>query len=356
MDDYAVVIGINNYAKKDTDGFESLTSAVGDATRFIEWLRDASGGNIQETPAEKAAGKRRIIPILSPAVVNNQLPSPMDAKPVKDEIDNALMEFGLDNGNKIGRRLYFYFSGHGLGISSSDVAMMMANAIRAMESRNIGLQPYRVYLQERQLFDEVVFIADCCRNRDTRPIKLGEPVFVTGKHASPDVQDVTILAAEYGEPSYAISGGQGLLTQALLEGLKGDPGAVDQQGRITSNTLGNFLPKRVRDLAKQNLLTQDPEIDPVPKKAEIIFAHSDRTVSVKMSAADRITGEIVVCYGSGAEKTRKDADLARQAAPWVLELIDSEVPYLVRTTDQQNMTLLLDLKSVKENGNEFHIP
>src|SRR5690606_4988938 len=142
--------------------------------------------------------------------------------------DDALAEFGLSKSKKrIGERLYFYFSGHGIGTSSRDIAMLMANAMRSMENRNVGLWQYREYLQERQLFDQIVFIADCCRDRLTT-VEPGRPAFTLDKHPSPSVLDVTFLAARYKSKSYAISGGQGLLTQALLDGLNGDPEARDQ--------------------------------------------------------------------------------------------------------------------------------
>ena len=357
-DDYAIVIGIDSYAKMaDDKSFAPLTSAVGDANAFMQWLVSPNGGGIQNDPTP---GIRRIIPIFSPTVLNNQLPSPMEAKPVKDQIDDALIEFGFTGANKpIGRRLYFYFSGHGIGLGSSDVAMMMANAFRAMESRNVGLRMYREYLQERHLFDEVVFIADCCRSRVTTPIDLGKPGFTTPKDAEmPPVQDVAILAAEYGELSFAVSGGQGLLTKALIEGLNGDPEAVDQLGRVTSNTLNNFLPKRVKNLAKQNLLKQKPEMNFFPETAEIVFSKPKNKIKIRIIADASIKGEIFVCNGSKEEITeigRREAELATQESPWEVELMDSAVPYFIKGTKLNNF-IMVELSTVKENNNVLQIP
>ncbi len=353
-DDYAIVIGINNYAAKGADGFRSLNSPIRDASKFMEWLRSPDGGGIEDS--SNGTG-RRIFPIFSPAMINSELPSPMDAKPVKDEIDNALMEIGLAGNATIGRRLYFYFSGHGLGISSDGIAMMMANAIRAMESRNIGLKNNRKYLQERDFFKEVVFIADCCRNRDTRPIELGTPPFVTPPaNALPLMKDVAILAAEYGEPAYAISDGHGLLTEALIEGLKGHPDAVDQLGRVTTSTLSSFLPKTVASLAKSNFLHQEPEVNAYPNKSEIVLAVVDRKVPVKIIAADHVSGDIVVLYGDNTEIARRDANQARRGSPWEIDLTHSSIPYLVRAPGHSSNPMMLSLSDVKGNNNEFPIP
>lgn len=351
-DAYAIVIGIDNYANTpNNSAFSPLTSAVKDATLFMEWLRSPSGGAIQEDPQH-----RRIIPIFSPTMINNQLPSPMEAKPVKDQVDDALIELGFTGGTRIGERLYFYFSGHGIGLGSGDVALMMANAFRAMESRNLGLRAYREYLQERHLFDEVIFIADCCRSRETKPVELGKPGFTIPKDVQPpQIQDVAILAAEYGEPSFALSGGQGLLTQALVEGLNGITEATDQLGRVTSNTLNNYLPKRVSALAKQNLLSQTPEVDLFPKKAEIIFSKPKKKVTIKIIADQSVKGDIVVCNGEDKEIDRIDAKLATQASPWEIELFDSFVPYRVKLTTFNN-PFMLELIKVKEKNNVFQVP
>lgn len=355
-DHYAIVIGIDNYGKTEDDSsFEPLTSAVKDANAFMEWLVAPTGGAIENDPTPF---RRRIIPIFSPSVLKNQvIPSPMEAKPIKDQIDDALIEFGFaGNRRPVGDRLYFYFSGHGIGIGSDGVAMMMANAYRAMESRNIGLRTYREYLQERYLFNEVIFIADCCRSRETKPIDLGKPAFVVDKDEdAPPMRDVAILAAEYSDPSFAVSGGQGLLTQALLEGLKGDPDALDQMGRVTSNTLNNFLPKRVKALAEQNLVKQTPEMDLFPKRTEIILCKPRRTARIQVVADASIRGEIIICDGEDREIHRQKAELATQESPWQVDLFDSSIPYRVKVANFSH-PLILELSKVKENGNVFQVP
>lgn len=357
-DHYAIVIGIDSYGKTgDNSGFSRLTSAVKDANAFMGWLVSPTGGDIQNDPTP---GRRRIIPIFSPQVLNDQLPTPAEAKPIKDQIDDALTELGFDGSRgRIGERLYFYFSGHGIAFGSSDVAMMMANAVNSMLSRNVGLKTYREYLQERLIFDEVIFIADCCRTRVAVPINPGMPVFTVPAHPPPiQMQDTVILAAEYGDPSYAISDGQGLLTKALLEALNGDPDAVDQKGRVTSNTLNVFLPERVKALAKQNLLRQIPEMDLFPKKAEIIFAKPRKKITIQIIADGNINGEIFVCDSQDQEITsvgRRGAKTATTASPWAIELFDSSIPYRLKVTTFSN-PFILELSKVKENGNVFQIP
>lgn len=352
-DDYAIVVGIDKYVKMPNGlSFPPLSSAVEDANKFITWLRSPNGGAITETLPQ-----RRIISIFPTLInTNEELPTLTEAKPVKDQIDDAMAELGIDeNRKRIGDRLYFYFSGHGIGLGSNDVAMMMANAFRAMESRNIGLRPYREFLQERHFFDEIIFIIDCCRNRETKLIELGKPGFVIPKSdQQPPVQDVAILAAEYGAPAFAVKGGQGLLTKALIEGLDGIPESVDQLGRVTSNTLNDFIPKRVAALAKENQVSQKPEVDPFPKNAEIIFCKPKKKIKIQITTNGNIKGNLIVCDGQRKPLDQIDATLVTPATPWEVELFDSAIPYFVQMSSP-NKTLLLDLSEVKRNGNVFQI-
>lgn len=352
-DDYAIVIGINNYAVDGTDGFPALSSSLRDASLFIEWLQSPTGGNIQDDPT----GKPRIYTMFSHERLDGSLPDLDDAKPIKEEIDNALRKMGASGTDKIGRRLYFYFSGHGVGPSAKDVAMLMANAIRTMESRNIGFGHYREFIRERALFDQVVFIADCCRTRDTRPrLDLGKPPFLTDPAEDiSGVQDIAIMAAEYGEPAYAIKQGHGLLTTALIEGLKGDPEAVDQKGRITTGSLKRYLPGKVKALGREDLLSQEAVVNSEPEHKEMVIAVVDRKVTIKVTAAPAVAGEIIILDGKDEEIIRRDADLARAADPWHVELTDSAVPYRVRVPGSNNVTEL-KLSDVKKANNEFFIP
>jgi len=355
-DDYAIVVGIDNYAKMpDDSSFSALTSAVADATQFKDWLCSPAGGNIDNTDPQN----RRIIDIISSPLKN---PSLSQAKPIKDQIDEALKRFGFEGKKRIGDRFYFYFSGHGIAPESDQIAMMMANASRTGLDKNISLNSYREYLRQRYLFDEFVFIADCCRTREIKKVEMGVAPFIRDKDEEiPPMRDVTILAAEYGQESFAISGGKGLLTQALLEGLKGDPGAIDQQGRITSNTLKNHVRVRVTELAKENQLTQSPRIDLMPEQGGIIFAKTQKKYKFKIVAAKHIKGDLIILDGENNEIPGPNGDTLRRAAkdarkdsPWEVELFDSLIPYRLRRTTTSLPSLFV-LKEVKENNNVLQI-
>src|SRR5882762_2214822 len=103
-DHYAIVIGIDGYSQ-----LRRLRASEKDAKKFASWLKSDDGGGL---PIEN------IYMILSPP----DLPSnPFDARPVAYQIDDALTRIGLTKGGWIGKRLYFYFAGHGFGPNFNDV-------------------------------------------------------------------------------------------------------------------------------------------------------------------------------------------------------------------------------------------
>src|SRR5215213_438392 len=102
--DYAVVIGLNDYPQFGSQG-RPLAGAIADAQRFTDWLCDTdTGGGLP------AANCKKILSV----------PDPLG--PNKLVIDLALGSVITDaRAAGGGRRLYFYFSGHGQARSAQDV-------------------------------------------------------------------------------------------------------------------------------------------------------------------------------------------------------------------------------------------
>jgi hypothetical protein len=252
INDYGIVIGIDNYSQ-----LRSLRSSVRDATNFCQWLLAPEGGGL---PADN------VHLIVSPPGTSSD---PFDARPVQRDIDNALSRLVGNGGMRVGRRLYFYFAGHGIGSSVDDVSMLMANASAERLYRNIGLQPYRSFFRDRGLFDELVFILDCSRDRyiNVRPTP---PEFDLYQNESfPQVKELVILSAASGRRAFDVmteGEPRGVLTSAVLEGLQGK--AVDAQGRLTSSGLSNYVRQRTTELAPSGM-GHDPEV--ILSGGEIMF-------------------------------------------------------------------------------------
>ena len=130
-EDFAIVVGINAYPQ-----LTPLRGALQDANMFKNWLISPKGGDLPDTNVKT---------ILSP---DGFASDPFDASPIKRDIDRALRDFGLGNidledPQPIGRRLYFYFSGHGVGPNFDEVAMLMADAGPNFLNNNVGMRPYQ---------------------------------------------------------------------------------------------------------------------------------------------------------------------------------------------------------------------
>jgi Caspase domain len=339
-DDYAIVVGIDNYPS-----LPKLTSTRNDIALFTEWLKKPApaGGGITDPS--------RIKIITTP---EKQPSDPFDAEPVQKQIDKALRDFGIMNGHLIGRRLYFYFSGHGIGVEFNDVAMLMANASENLLNSNIGLNSYLSFFHRQVLFEEIVFFVDCCRDRTPRSFKGNEPLFVLPNAISPaPIEDFVFLASTHGNQSFAIPNTQGFMTQALLEGLNGK--AVNQKGAVTSSTLADYVPKRVEELAKDNNVEQRPKVERPPSR-EIVFCRFERT-KVQITADPGITGDLILRDGKFNEIGRQPAQAATIATPWEVLLADSDIPYLIENTTS-GILLKLELSKIKDKNNvfQFSIP
>lgn len=327
--DYAIVIGIDSYSQ-----LRLLQAARKDADEFAGWLTSPEGGGLP-------ASTDNIRIIKSPEATAGD---PVDARPIKRDIDQALRDFGIKNDGKIGRRLYFYFAGHGFAPDFDDVGMLMADAALDSLNNNIGLRPYRRLLRERGPFDEVVFILDCCRD-NFKHGKSGEPEFtLDAKTPTPNVADFIVLAAAYGEGAFERNGGatgepRGVLTQVLLEALRGErPEAIDDLNRVTAFTLRSHLPKRVKELATDEKLRQEPEIPALPS-SDLVFCTVDdakiKTCTVNVIAPKGLKGDLVLLDGNSNERDRRAAQSCTQATPWVIPLPLHYSSYVITHTESE---------------------
>jgi hypothetical protein len=340
LEDYAIVIGINGYPQ-----LRPLSAAEADATRFAEWLTSPDGGRVPE---------RNVRLILSPA----QKPSnPFDARPVQADIDRALRDFGAHQDAPIGRRLYFYFSGHGIGPTFDDIGMLMATAGLGTLEKNIGLRPYRVFFHDAALFDELVFIVDCCRDPSKSKATAGPDFGRQFAKPAGSVQDFVILAAAYGEKAFEPTTAptherRGLLTKALLEGLR-EPEAADALGRFTAGTLREYVRRRVIELAGDKQLRQEPEVPSLPTD-EMVFGEIPEArvkVRLRITVPPGLPGKLVLIEGTAFEviENRK-ADTITAENPWEIEL-PRNCRYEIRHTTSGH-TELLDLRNVELTDRE----
>jgi len=310
-DDFAIVIGIDTYP-----ALRRLRAAVKDSGRFLEWLTSPEGGDV---PPDN-------IRLIQSPTKNSADPLATDTRPLQGEVDQALRDFGVDNRQRIGRRLYFYFAGHGLGTTFEDVGMLMANATMTTLRSNIGLKDYRRFLHENGYFDEIIFILDCCRD-PAISVGTGVPPFTypPPPPAPRPVEGFVILAAEFGakafEQNQLTNGGtepRGVLTDALIDGLNGQ--AANSKGEITAFSLRDYLLKSVPQRAAPPL-NQTPSINVLPTRDLVFCVAPVPMADVRIIAEPGIGGELILCDGQANELARRAAaDAEETKASWVTSI------------------------------------
>lgn len=249
-DHYAILIGIDNYSQ-----LPALKTAVTGATEFAGWLTADKGG---------ALPRENVKLILSnPGPVEN----PLDAVPNKWMVDRAFISMGIQSSLRIGKRLYIYFSGHGVVEPGGDVGLLMADASQQRLS-SIGLESYRNFFRASKLFDEVVYILDLYPNYVSGFDAPGLNFMLQAEGGDRAFSESLLIGAGYEVVVEDMSEWRGLLTMAVLEGLRG--AAVNPAGRITSLTLAEYVKHRMVELAAQmNLPPKPPVYEQLGK--EIVF-------------------------------------------------------------------------------------
>lgn len=246
--DFAIVMGINSYP----DEIGPLNGAVNDANNFIKWLVDPAGGNLPEENI-------RLI----------QERNDLSAIDVQTEIEELMFGESDFLDEKVGRRLYLFFSGHGISYNSEDAWLLLPQAKEQnYHLHSIAGKESAKALVESTLFDEVILIMDCCRNQHQWQEMPTFPLFKPTPLPGNPTNYCYAFAATWGEKAIETDLDAqsetddfgGIFTTAFLGGLKG--GAPrDKDGNITASTLQIHLEKALPELAqKYKVRPQTPTV------------------------------------------------------------------------------------------------
>lgn len=358
--DYALVIGIKSYV-----GLRPLNSAVKDAVAFANWLRREDGGGLTE--------KGQVDLILGETPYKEWLEK---AHPNAGTIQTRLNNLGINRGEKIGRRLYIYFSGHGFTDNADEIAMAMANAGMGYFNNSISLNSFHNLFRQVGYFEQVIFILDCCREQTrynftpqsiidveyfkklfeakNAPADADTVADATGAGGVkvPKVRDLFVLSSAYGEQSYALTDKdigerRGLLTKALLEGLEG-AAADPADGSINVVRLREYIEKRVNELAGENGLSQEAQIrddnsDGILLKEPGSFAPPDR-VSVEITIDKKVKGDVIL-FNLDKSIVYTAQQIAENDYVWILPLQKRFAPPYILHSANPPFSELLDLSN-----------
>ena len=228
--DFALVIGINHYRS-----LNPLEGAHRDATRFAAWLNSPDGGDLPaenvgiflSTPAPWAPGLEEIVDWII-ALVEERSPA-------------------LDE--RIGRRLYLFMAGHGIGPGVEEAGLLTPTT-SALAVKYVAASRFADFFRSAALFEEVLLFMDCCRDHDWElpepwlPLKLRVDAAAAHK-----VRTMYAYATGFGRKAREreIDGEVGgVFTHALLEGLRCS--GADADGRITATSLKRYIERRVTAL------------------------------------------------------------------------------------------------------------
>ncbi|MVT09703.1 caspase family protein [Chitinophaga tropicalis] len=240
--DYAIIVGINHYKS-----LHALEGPITDACAFRNWLISADGGNLLPEHCFFITSKED------------------DDTPDQQKIDLALSEVFRMAEKQPGRRLYFYFSGHGFGASWDVNGMCLPIWSERFYNAALSSKAYFDLLMEQDLFEEIYFFLDCCRERkiNTKPLHsmLGGKGIGGGKAMA-----VVMYAAEYENPAregITISEGnmsvRGYFSRALIEAFKGL--AADEHGKTSMLQFENYVRSKTEAYAHEQQHVQTVRTD-----------------------------------------------------------------------------------------------
>ena len=245
----ALLVGINSYPGLGSN----LTGPENDVAAMEAWLRSPAGGSLD--PAQD------IVKITTSTNHRKRPPkSYADAKPIMSQIyhwvDRLVVEASKKKGDfPLGDRLYLFFAGHGHH-AAGKTAMFMANAWANNLGEAIPMQPLAEFMRSSAFFQEVILIADACREQiDFAP----DPYFSHKAAVSSNAGAVLKFDAypcpaglKTKEVDFNGKTG-GVLTNAFLTGVGG---LAAQGGVVWSNSLKDYMINAVNER-----LEQDPEVN-----------------------------------------------------------------------------------------------
>lgn len=256
---YAIVIGIDHYEKKP------LSGAVADAKAFADWL--GTKGGVQPDNLKLFVSDSEDMLVCGP------------------EIDLAInkMNIAARKSNET-NRLYFYFSGHGIGVTFENTALCL-RLWPSLINHCISGMDYRTWFTNAGAFDEILIFFDCCREHDTLikgnspsgpwnlPVGSRNPkVLICNSTAYGKLSYEVIIdpvtdsssdpgAAADAQPKESESDKKrGAFTTFLIDSLNGDADS-DGIGQITALGLKDHIRNNFKSHAEKFKKTQDAAAD-----------------------------------------------------------------------------------------------
>ena len=242
-DDYAIVVGVNKYQKHPH--FQDLEGAVNDARDFIKWLKEDQG-----------LADDHIYCFLSEV---GDLAHPCGQGDVEPRLGNVyrcienLLDRSEGGEKKIGRRIYIFMAGHGVGRNLDETGLLAADHSRMMDRYLVGKMIADIFA-ESAIFDQVVLFMDCCRDYDGDLTPPSNPFRIQVDPDAYEVDRCYCYGAKFNRQSHEKeleNDCHGVFSWSLLKGLR----FPDEKGKVTARRLKTFVTNQI----KQHDSDQEPD-------------------------------------------------------------------------------------------------
>lgn len=308
---YAIVVGLNSYP-----GITPLLGPENDARWFHKWLLDNSLVEEEDAKLIVSSGFK------AESETINAQPDTMAV----DRAFERLLHIGHKK-EKVGKRLYLFFSGHGFGPTINDAALLMANCDSKMgfTGHYVNAVMYADFFVTANYFDEIVLFMDCCRDDLWRAPNRIPPWQSLRNVEAGNVKKFYGLATKWAQKAREAPTPEGTVhgyfTRALKAAFEG--GAVDKSKRLSTSTVMDFTLNYVQgvikpELAQKNLKAPEPEF---PEKDDFVIATGLTPkltpVSITFSPASQATKSKFVLTGGAAKVMLPNST---GADPWTHEL------------------------------------
>jgi hypothetical protein len=268
-EDWAIIAGINYYP-----AFTNLRGPVNDAKEFERW-----------TLRRGFVPKDQVKFVSGPGEPPRSLE---EAMPTRDQLGDRFQELvdaaSSKKYHRLGRRLYVFLSGHGIVATLASIpdyreaALLMANAGAKTLGRHIGARAHAEWFRALGVFDEVVLIADCCRDlEDNVPPAIPDlpkwrPQRPAGRpfYAFPTMLGSKAFERGFGNPETV----RGIFSYVVVDALNNSK-LYNAQGALPASVLEKHLYITVPNLTGK----QNPIVEYLHDGDDIIFAkwfHRDR--------------------------------------------------------------------------------
>lgn len=326
---YALVVGIDDYPR-----FRSLKGAKKDAQDFHSWLIDPTGGGVPVANTELVLSKEN------------------PARPIHDDIDDALEKILAASRRGDGERIYLYFSGHGLGRTNLTTDICLALWSKQRRAMALDSQKYLELLMGCGHYREVVLLLDCCRVREIRSSALPPTIELPAPgDGAPACKMFVAYATEFMNAAYEAETGQiendsnvrGHFTRALMEALRG--AAAELTGGVRASKLKDYLEVHIPQIAKARNHIQKPEVvngldaDPLFGHALPLTQVADFAVNITFTPER--SGEVMLEDGQLQELRRGDVS----TGPW-------RIPVIGRTVLLLHHLPSAEIKTIRVHGDE----